>query len=117
MSATTVGLKCQRHGKKSLPVTIKCETFSPLIHHKCDCALSLRVARSCGPGELALKDRWHWKFTALVVLTAMVFVATGTAHGQEMPIRQGRSTVTHPTVPNLSIIVFFAAFSISNHSH
>src|SRR5260370_38163680 len=114
MSATTVGLKCQRHGKKSLPVTIKCETFSPLIHHKCDCALSLRVARSCGPGEPALKDRWHWKFTVLVVLTAMVLLATGIAHGQEMSIRQVGSTLTDPRVGHVVVIGFVEGFVTGN---
>jgi hypothetical protein len=106
-------LKYQRH-EKNWPFTIKCETFSPRIHPKCDCASSLRLARSSGSGELALKDRRHWKFTVLVVLTAVVFVATGVARGQEMSIRQVRAAVTDPGVRNVVIIGFVGGFVSRN---
>jgi hypothetical protein len=76
--------------------------------------LSLQVARSSGSGELALKDRRHGKFTAIAVLTAVVFVATGIAHGQEMSIRQVRSTVTDPTVRNVVIVGFVGGFVSRN---
>jgi hypothetical protein len=93
----------------------KYETFAPRIHQKCNCAPSLQVARSSGSGELALKDRRHCKFTALVfVFTAMVFLATGTAHGQEMSIRQVRPAVTDPTIRNVVIIGFVGGFVSRN---
>jgi hypothetical protein len=95
--------------------TIKCETFAWRIHQTCDGALLLQVARSSGSGELALKDRQHWKFTALAfVYTAMVFVATGIAHGQEMSIRQVRPSVTDPTIGNVVIIGFVGGFVSRN---
>jgi hypothetical protein len=96
-------------------ITMNCETFAPRIHQKCNCASSLQVARSSGSGELALKDRRHWKFTALVfVFTAMGFVARGIAHGQEMSIRQVRLPATDPTIRNVVIIGFVGGFVSRN---
>jgi hypothetical protein len=96
-------------------VTIKCETFAPRIHPKCNGVSSLHVARSCGLGELALKDRRHWKFTALVfVFTLTILVATGTTHGQEMSIRQVSPIVTDPTTRNVVIIGFVGGFVSRN---
>src|SRR5260370_31521610 len=40
----------------------------------------------------------------------MVLLATGIAHGQEMSIRQVRSTVTDPSVRNVVIIGFVGGF-------
>jgi hypothetical protein len=95
--------------------TIKCETFACWIHQRCDGALLLQVARSSGSGEVALKDRRHWKFTALVfVFAAMVFVETGIAHGQEMSIRQVSPSVIDSTIRNVVIIGFVGGFVSRN---
>jgi hypothetical protein len=80
----------------------------------CYGAASLRVARSSGSGELVVIDRRHWKFTALVVLIAVGFVAMGTARGQEMSIRQVRPTVTDPSVRNVVVIGFVGGFVSRN---
>jgi pimeloyl-ACP methyl ester carboxylesterase len=58
-----------------------------------------------------MKGRRHWKFTALVlVLTAMVVVTAGVAHGQEVSLGEGPSAVTPSASRNVIIIGFVGGF-------
>jgi hypothetical protein len=91
---------------------LNAKLFASRIHQRCDCALSLQVARSSGSGELALKDRRNWNFIPLVfAYAAMVFVGARIAHGQEIQVRP---TVTDPTIRNVVIIGFVGGFVSRN---
>jgi pimeloyl-ACP methyl ester carboxylesterase len=57
-----------------------------------------------------MNGRGHWKFCALVVLTAMVLLTPGIAHGQEVPLLESRALVTTPAIRNVIIIGFVGGF-------
>ena len=57
-----------------------------------------------------MKGPWHWKFCALVVLTAMALVAPAIAPGQEVVFPADRSPVTTRAARNVIIIGFVGGF-------